>query len=223
MQPDTIPGPHPKPPATTLARLGAAAIASAVIPALAGLAFLISLAIRRPLIGAAVRRWPWLTSYPPGEFPRRTQMGLTAFWGIGLLAAGAVQLAGAINGGLTITNPASFTVRALIALTVEAILAAITIIWLHRKPASARPSRTGLTGGGSRALNRAAHAIAVIRMHGSRSPGDDFALSPAGARLTVWRPALPGPAQLRDRDHPPSSGQGAGQPEMGGHGYRSRS
>jgi len=58
MQPDAVPGPHRKPPATTLAGLGAAAIVGAVVPALTGLAFLISLATQRPLIGAAARRWP---------------------------------------------------------------------------------------------------------------------------------------------------------------------
>jgi hypothetical protein len=38
-------------------------------------------------------------------------------------------------GGLTVTSPASFTTRALIALDAEAILTVITVIWLHRKPA----------------------------------------------------------------------------------------
>jgi hypothetical protein len=134
MHPDTVPAPYRRPPATTLAGLTAAAIVSAVIPALAGLAFLISIAVRRPLIGAAVRRWPWLTSYPPGGLPRRIQVGLTAAWGIGLLAAGAAQAAGAITGGLTVTSPGSFASRALIALAAEAALAVITVIWLHRKP-----------------------------------------------------------------------------------------
>jgi len=136
MQLSTASAPSRRPSATALAGLTAAAIVGAVIPALVGLAFLISLATRRPLIGAAVRRWPWLTSYPPGDLSRRTQAGLTAAWGIGLLAAAAVQAAGAITGGLTITSPASFTTRALIALATEAALAVITIIWLHRKPAS---------------------------------------------------------------------------------------
>src|SRR5215813_8244453 len=86
----TVPASSSRPSATALAGLTAAAIVGAVIPALAGLAFLISLATRRPLIGTAARRWPWLTSYPPGGLPRRTQVGLTAVWGIGLLAAEAV-------------------------------------------------------------------------------------------------------------------------------------
>ena len=72
-------------------------------------------------------------------------MGLTAVWGIGLLAAGAAQAASAITGGLTINSPASFTTRALIALAAEAALAVITIIWLHRTPAL--PSSTRPTPG----------------------------------------------------------------------------
>jgi hypothetical protein len=134
MHPGTVPAPSARLSVPALAGLTAAAIAGAVLPALAGLAFLISLAIRRPLIGAAARRWPWLTSYPPGGLPPRVQAGLTAVWGIGLLAAGAAQAAGAINGSLTITSPGSFATRALIALAAEAALAVITVIWLHRKP-----------------------------------------------------------------------------------------
>jgi hypothetical protein len=83
----------------------------------------------------AARRWPWLTGRPAAEPPSRVLTGLTAAWGIGLLAAGAVQGAGALTGGLAFTSPASFTARALIALAVEAILAALTIAWLHRNPA----------------------------------------------------------------------------------------
>ena len=52
-----------------------------------------------------------------------------------MLAAAAVQLAGAFTGGLTLTSPGGFTTRALIALAAEAILAAVTIAWLHRTPA----------------------------------------------------------------------------------------
>jgi hypothetical protein len=133
MHPD--PATHPRPRVTTVAALGAAALVSAVIPAAAGLAFLISLAARRPLIAVAARRWPWLTGRPASQPPHRTLTGLTAAWGIGLLTAAAVQGAGAITGGLTFTSPASFTARALIALATEAILATITIAWLHRSPA----------------------------------------------------------------------------------------
>ena len=124
-----------RPPATTLAGMAAAALVSAVIPAAAALAFLISLAARRPLVAVAAGRWPWLAGRPAAQPSHRTLTGLTAAWGIGLLAAAAVQGAGAISGGLTFTTPASFAARALIALAVEAILAALTIAWLHHSPA----------------------------------------------------------------------------------------
>ena len=131
----SIPASRNRPPATTLAGLAAAALVSAVIPGVAGLAFLISLAVRRPLVAMAARRWPWLTGRSAAQPPHRALTGLTAAWGIGLLAAAAVQGAGALTGGLTLTSPASFADRALIALAAEAILAVLTITWLHRSPA----------------------------------------------------------------------------------------
>jgi hypothetical protein len=128
-------GSRSRPPATTISALGAAALVGAVIPAVVGLAFLISLAIRRPLIAVAALRWPWLTGRPAVLLPSRTATGLTAAWGIVILAAAAIQGAGAITGRLTITSPASLTARALVALAAEVILAVITIVWLHRDPA----------------------------------------------------------------------------------------
>jgi hypothetical protein len=129
-----IPATRHRPPATALAGLAAAALVSAVIPAAAGLAFLISLAVRRPLAAAAARRWPWLTGRPAAQPPHRSLTGITAAWGIGLLAAAAVQGAGALTGRLAFTSPASFAARSLIALAAEAILATLTIAWLHRSP-----------------------------------------------------------------------------------------
>jgi hypothetical protein len=79
-----------------------------VIPAAAGVIFLASLAARRPLIAVAARRWPWLTGRPPAQARRRAVTGLTALWGIGVLAAGTAQGIGAVTAGLAITNPASF-------------------------------------------------------------------------------------------------------------------
>jgi hypothetical protein len=137
-----IPASRNRPPATTLAGLAAAALVSAVIPAAAGLAFLISLAVRRPLVAVAARRWPWLTGRPAAPPPHRTLTGLTAAWSIGLLAAAAVQGAGALTGRLALTSPASFAARALIALAAEAILAALTITWLHRSPAPSPRARS---------------------------------------------------------------------------------
>ena len=138
MTPVTIHPARTKPSAVTLAGLTAAALAAAVIPAAAGLAFLISLAARRPLVAVAARRWPWLTGQPAARPSRRTLSGLTAAWGAGLLAAAAVQGAGALNGGLAFTSPGSFAARALIALAAEATLAALTLAWLHRDSARAR-------------------------------------------------------------------------------------
>ena len=97
---------------------------------------------RRPLVAVAARRWPWLTGRPADQLPHRALTGLTAAWGIGLLAAGAVQGAGALTGGLGFTNPASFAARALIALAAEAILAALTLAWLHRTPAPGPQARS---------------------------------------------------------------------------------
>jgi len=135
-----IPASRNRPPAAALAALAAAALVSAVIPAAAGLAFLISLATRRPLVAVAARRWPWR---PAAQPPHRALTGLTASWGIGLLAAAAVQGAGAITGGLGFTSPASFAARSLIALAAEALLTALTIARLHRSlgPQPAGPQR----------------------------------------------------------------------------------
>lgn len=82
--------------------LTAAAIASALVPMLAGLAFLVSLAARRPLIAVAAERWPWLSGGRTGAWPAhgpRALSRLTAVWGIALLAAGAIQGLGAFTGG----------------------------------------------------------------------------------------------------------------------------
>src|SRR5215470_18988672 len=146
MNPATAHTPQTRPRATTLAGLAATALVSAVIPAVAGLAFVVSLAIRRPLVAVAARRWPWLTGRPAAQPSHRTLTGLTAAWGIGLLAAAAVQGAGAITGGPAFTSPASFAARALIALAVEAILAALTITLLRRSPASGPPTRGATPG-----------------------------------------------------------------------------
>jgi len=133
--------PQTRPRAATVAGLAAAALVSAVIPAAAGLAFLISLAARRPLVAVAARRWRWLTGRPAAQPPHRTLTALTAAWAIGLLAAGGVQGAGALTGGPALTSPGGFAARALIALAIEAILAVLTIAWLHRTPAHGPQAR----------------------------------------------------------------------------------
>jgi hypothetical protein len=72
----------------------------------------------------------------PGTAPstHRTLTGLTAAWGIGLLAAAAVQGAGALTGGLT------FTARQLHRPRTDRPGRShpdrrLTITWLHRTPA----------------------------------------------------------------------------------------
>lgn len=126
----------PHRPAATAAALAGAALVGAVLPAAAALAFLISLAARRPLVAAAARRWPRLTGHPAARVSRRAATGLTAAWGTGMLAAAAIQGAGALTGALSLTTPAGFTTRALIALAIEAILTATTLTWLRRSPAA---------------------------------------------------------------------------------------
>ena len=143
--PATAHTPQTRPSAATVAGLAAAALVSAVIPAAAGLAFLISLAARQPLVAVAARRWPWLTGRPAAQPPHRVLAGLTAAWGIGLLAAGAVQGAGALTGGPALTSPGGFAARALIALAIEAILAVLTIARLHRNPAPGPRARDAHT------------------------------------------------------------------------------
>ena len=84
------PVPRSRPAALTLVALAAVAVAGAVLPVLAGLAFLVSLATHRPLVATAARRWPWLSGRPGGHQPkqdRRVVNGLTAVWGIAMLAA----------------------------------------------------------------------------------------------------------------------------------------
>jgi Transposase IS116/IS110/IS902 family len=82
--------PRRRPTVAAILALTAAAIASALVPMLAGLAFLVSLAARRPLIAVAAERWPWLSGGRTGAWPAhgpRALSRLTAVWGIALLAA----------------------------------------------------------------------------------------------------------------------------------------
>jgi hypothetical protein len=128
---------RPGKPALTVAILAAAAIAAAVLPVVAGIVFLVSLAARRPLMTAVARRWPVPRRRPPGQdaaFDGRAMSRLTAVWGITLLAAGGLQGLAEVTAGLTITDPAGFTVRTLLAVAVEAVLIAGTVIYLRRQP-----------------------------------------------------------------------------------------
>jgi hypothetical protein len=61
MSPATASHPRRQPPAVTILALTAAAIVGSLVPALVGLAFLLSLGTRLPLIAVAADRWPWLS------------------------------------------------------------------------------------------------------------------------------------------------------------------
>lgn len=121
------------PAALTVLILAAAAIGAAVLPVVAGIVFLVSLAARRPLMAAVARRWP-VTRRAHAASDRRTMNRLTAVWGIALLATGALQGFAEVTARLTITDPAGFTVRTLLAVAVETVLAAVTVIYLRRQP-----------------------------------------------------------------------------------------
>jgi hypothetical protein len=105
----------------------AAALAAALVPALAGLALLGSVAVRRPALAALAERWP----RPAGPDPRgdRVATCLTIAWGLGLLAVGAVQAIGALAWGLSITDPVGLLLRTLLALGGEALLALATVVY----------------------------------------------------------------------------------------------
>lgn len=126
-----------KPAALTVLILAAAAVAAAVLPVVAGVVFLASLAARRPLMAVVARHWPVPRRGQPAQhaaFDGPAINRLTAVWGIALLAAGALQGLAEVTAGLTITDPASFTMRALIGVAVEAALTAGTVTYLRRQP-----------------------------------------------------------------------------------------
>jgi hypothetical protein len=72
-------------------------ILAALVPAVFGLALLVSAAIRRPLLAR-----------PLPTNVRSAAARLTPVWGIALLAIAAGQLAGALAGFGSITSPAGF-------------------------------------------------------------------------------------------------------------------
>jgi len=126
-----------KPAALTVLVLAAAAVAAALLPVVAGVVFLASLAAGRPLMAVVARHWPVPRRGPPAQhaaFDRRAINRLTAVWGITLLAAGALQGLAEVTAGLTITDPAGFTVRALLAISVETVLTTGTVIYLRHQP-----------------------------------------------------------------------------------------
>jgi hypothetical protein len=104
-----------------------AALAAALLPALAGLALLGSVAVRRPALAALTRRWPRLAG--ADSRADRVASRLTIAWGLGLLAVGGLQAIGALAWGLSITDPVGLLLRTLLALGGEALLALVTVAY----------------------------------------------------------------------------------------------
>ena len=94
-----------------------ALVLGAVLPAIAGIVLLGSVALRRPLLD----RW-----VPPAKAG-----SLTVLWGVGLVIAGVLQGVGAFIAGMSITDPDGFGMRTLVGVGAEAVLLFIGRWWLR--------------------------------------------------------------------------------------------
>lgn len=127
----------PRATASATARVAATALgvlAGAVVPVLAGLVLLGSVALHRPVLGRrillpaggaaspAVTRQTW-----------RAASRLNLAWGTGLVITGLVQGVMALTAGTSITDPAGMLTRTLVGLAGEALLALGTLGWLRRR------------------------------------------------------------------------------------------
>ena len=101
--------------------IGGGLILAALVPAVFGLALLVSAAIRRLLL-----------TYVLTTSQRVAATRLTIAWGIALLAIAAAQLAGAVAGFESITSPAGFATRFGSALAAETILLGASAAYLRR-------------------------------------------------------------------------------------------
>ena len=105
-------------------QLGVGLALAAVLPAVFAVVFLVSAALRRPVLGPA----------PPqskGEIAQR----LTVVWGIALVIIAAFQGAGALVGVGSITSAAGLAARFAFALAAEIILLGATLLYLRRSAA----------------------------------------------------------------------------------------
>lgn len=102
-------------------RTGVGLILAALVPALFGLALLVSAAIRRPLLARALATSDGIAA-----------ARLTIVWGIALLAIAAGQLAGALAGFGSITSPAGMASRFGFALAAETLLLGASAAYLRR-------------------------------------------------------------------------------------------
>jgi hypothetical protein len=108
--------------------LGGGLILSALVPAVFGLALLVSAATRRPLLARVL-------ATSDGFAAAR----LTIAWGIALLGIAAGQFAGALAGFGSITSPAGFASRLGFALAAETILLGPSVAYFRRSPDTTDP------------------------------------------------------------------------------------
>ena len=102
-------------------RLGAGLVLAAVIPAVFAVVFLVSAALRRPVLRPALARGS-----------DKIAQRVTVVWGIALLVIAASQGAGALVGVSSITSAAGLAARVAFALAAEAILLGGTLLYLRR-------------------------------------------------------------------------------------------
>lgn len=111
-------------------RAGGGLILAALVPAVFGLALLVSAVIRRPLLARALATREGIAA-----------ARLTIAWGIALLTIAAGQLAGALTGFGSITSPAGFATRFGFALAAETILLGGSAAYLRRSADTTDPSQ----------------------------------------------------------------------------------
>jgi hypothetical protein len=104
-------------------RLGGGLVLAAVIPAVFAVAFLVSAAMRRPVLGPALPE-------SKAEIAHR----LTVVSGIVLLVIAAVQAAGATAGLGSITTLSGLATRFAFALAAEIVVLGATLLYLRRSP-----------------------------------------------------------------------------------------
>ncbi|MBV9684847.1 MAG: hypothetical protein JO046_23850 [Solirubrobacterales bacterium] len=108
-------------------RLGAGLVLAAALPAVFAVVFLVSAALRRPVLGPALPQ-------SQGEIAQRP----TVVWGIALLVIAAFQGAGALVGVGSITSAAALGARFAFAMTAEIVLLGGTLLYLRRSAGADR-------------------------------------------------------------------------------------
>jgi hypothetical protein len=101
--------------------LGVGLVLAAALPAVFAVVFLVSAALRRPVLGPALPQ-------SQGEVAQR----LTVLWGIALLLIAAFQAAGALVGIGSLASAAGVAARLAFALAAEIVLLGGTLLYLRR-------------------------------------------------------------------------------------------